>query len=161
MDKFVYLAVLAVLGVFFLIKMFNPPEGPKYQLKTILFTMGVNEIPKTTQLGKHIFSSEAKRKLILPWEFDLWSQVDLFENGIVLRRHGKEKILFFHEMYAIEPLLINSLFVKGKYFGYVFKCRGNTNITLKSSDLCDLDVFINELCALFPDEKGEAVVMNV
>lgn len=99
--------------------------------------------------------------MILPWDPDLWTQVDLFENGIVLRRYEKEKTLFFYELYAIESLFISSLFVKGKYFGYMFECRDNTNITLKSHNLCDLDIFINELCALFPDEKGEAVVMNV
>lgn len=69
--------------------------------------MGVKEIPNTTELGRHIFTSMGKRKWILPWEFDLWEQVDLFENGIVLKRHKKEKQIFFQELYAIEPLLIH------------------------------------------------------
>lgn len=160
-DKFIYLAILSVVGVFVFRKMFNSPRGPQYQLKTILFVMGVKEIPNTTELGRHIFTSMAKRKWILPWEFDLWEQVDLFENGIVLKRHKKEKQIFFHELYAIEPLLIHSLFIKGKYFGYVFEYKDKSNLTLNSRDLCDLDIFINELCLLFPSEKGEAVVMDV
>ena len=160
-DKFIYLAILLVVGVFVFRKMINPSRGPRYHLKTILFAMGVKEIPKTTELGGHIFTSKAKRKWILPWEFDVWEQVDLFENGIVLKRRKKEKHIFFHEVYAIEPLLIHSLFIKGKYFGYVFECKDKSNLTLNSRDLCDLDIFINELCSLFPSEKGEAVVMDV
>lgn len=161
MDKFIYLTILAVAGIFVFKKMVNPPVGPKYQLKAILFVMGVKEIPKTTELGRHIFTSKARNNRIVLWIFDLWAQIDLFEHGIVLRKAKKEKIVFFHELYAIEPLLINSYFVKGKYFGYIFECRDKSNITLKSCDLCDLDIFINELCSLFPEEKGEAVVMCV
>ena len=160
MGKIIYLAILIVAVIALFRKIMNT-SGPHFQLKTILFVMGIKEIPKTTQLGRYIFSSKSKRKLLLPWDPDLWTQVDLFENGIVLRRHEKEKTLFFYEIYAIEPLLISSLFVKGKYFGYMFECRDNTNITLKSHNLCDLDKLINEICALFPDEKGEAVVMNI
>lgn len=160
-DKLIYLAILSVVGVFVFRKMINPSRGPRYHLKTILFAMGVKEIPKTTELGGHIFTSKAKRKWILPWEFDVWEQVDLFENGIVLKRYKKEKSIFFHELYAIEPLLLHSLFVKGKYFGYVFECKDKSNFILNSRDLCDLDIFINELCSLFPSEKGEAAVMDV
>ena len=75
-DKLIYLAILSVVGVFVFRKMINPSRGPRYHLKTILFAMGVKEIPKTTELGGHIFTSKAKRKWILPWEFDVWEQVD-------------------------------------------------------------------------------------
>nr|WP_303935621.1 hypothetical protein [Treponema denticola] len=146
-DKFIYLGILVILGVFFIIKMFNPPFGPQYNLKTISFAD--KKLPKTTDLGKHIFISKAKSKLILPWEFDLWTQADLFENAIVLKRYKKEKVIFFYKLNAIEPMLINSLFTKDKYFGYQLKGKdGNTTI-LKSSNLCDLDIFIGKLCSLF------------
>lgn len=161
MDKIIYLAILSVVGVFVFRKMFHPPVGPQYPLKTILFAMGGKEIPNTTELGRHLFTSKAKNKWILPWEFDLWKQVDLFENGIVLKRHQKEKRIFFHEMYAIEPLLVNTLFVKGKYFGYALEGKDGGKIILKSCNLYDLDIFISELCSLFPSEKGEAVIADV
>lgn len=153
-DKLIYLAILSVVGIFVFRKMINPARGPRYHLKTILFVMGVKEIPKKTELGGHIFTSKVKRKRILPWEFDVWEQDDLFENGIVLRRYKKEKSIFFNDLYTIEPLLIHPLFIKGKYFGYVFECIDRSNLTLNSRDLCDLNIFINELCLLFPSEKG-------
>lgn len=129
MDKIIFLVILVILGVFFISKMFNPPFGNHPKLKVISFAIN---LPKTTEFGKHIFISKAKNKFILPWEFDLWSQVDLFENAIVLKRYKKERVIFFYELIAIEPILINSLFTKGKYFGYVLKNKdGNTTI-LKS-----------------------------
>ena len=146
-DKFIYLGILVILGVFFIIKMFNPPFGPQYNLKTISFAD--KKLPKTTDLGKHIFVSRAKNKLILPWEFDLWSQVDLFENAIVLKRYKKEKVIFFYELTAIEPMLINSLFTKGKYIGYKLNGKDGSAAILKSSNLRDLDIFIGKLCSLF------------
>lgn len=83
-------------------------------------------------------------KFILPWEFDLWLQIDLFENAIVLKRCNKERVIFFYELIAIEPILINSLFTKGKYFGYVLNGEDGNRTVLKSSYLCDLDIFISE-----------------
>ena len=38
MDKMLYLAILLVLGVFFMKKMVKPPVGPSYRLKSIFFT---------------------------------------------------------------------------------------------------------------------------
>ena len=146
-DKFIYLGVLIIFGVFFISKMFNPPSGPQYKLKAISFAD--KKLPKTTDLGKHIFVSRAKNKLILPWEFDLWSQADLFENAIVLKRYKKEKVIFFYKLTAIEPMLINSLFTKGKYFGYKLNSKNGSAAILKSSNLRDLDIFIGKLCSLF------------
>ena len=34
-------------------------------------------------------------KFILPWEFDLWLQIDLFENAIVLKKHNERKSYIF------------------------------------------------------------------
>lgn len=146
-DKFIYLGILVILGVFFIGKMFNPPFGPQYKLKTISFAD--KKLPKATELGKHIFISKSKSKLILPWEFDLWTQADLFENAIVLKRYKKEKIIFFYELTAIEPMLINSLFTKGKYFGYKLNSKDGNATILKGANLRDLDIFIGKLCSLF------------
>lgn len=160
-TSIIYLSVLIMLGVFFVNKMFNPPVVHDYKLKTIVFTKEAEKSLKTTERGKHIFTSNAKNKLILPWEFDLWTQADLFENAIVLKKYKKEKVVYFYELYAIQPLLVNSLFVKGKYFGYVFIFRDKKEIILKSYDMCDMDVFVNKLCSLFPPEKNEAIIRDV
>ena len=48
-DKLIYLAILSVVGIFVFRKMINPARGPRYHLKTILFVMGVKEIPKKKQ----------------------------------------------------------------------------------------------------------------
>ena len=146
-DKFIYLGILVIFGVFFIIKMFNPPSGPQYNLKTISFAN--KKLPKATDLGKHILISKSKSKLILPWEFDLWTQADLFENAIFLKRYKKEKVIFFYKLNTIEPMLINSLFTKGKYFGYKLNGKDGSAAILKSSNLCDLDIFIGEVCSLF------------
>ena len=97
----------------------------------------------------------------MPTEKDLWTEINLFENGIALKKNRKEKTIFFSEIRAIEPFLVNSLFVKGKYFGYEVKLRGNEKIKLKSCDLWDLDVFIEKLCELFPPETGRAAIMEI
>ena len=146
-DKFIYLGILVIFGVFFISKMFNPPSGSQYNLKAISFAD--KKLLKATDLGKHIFISKAKSKLILPWEFDLWTQADLFENAIVLKRYKKEKIIFFYKLNAIEPMLINSLFTKGKYFGYKLNSKNGSAAILKGANLCDLDIFIGEVCSLF------------
>ena len=160
-TKIIYLSILIILGVFFIKKMVNPPVGPRYKFKIIMFTIEAEERLKTTELGSHIFTSKSRSKLILPWEFDLWTQADLFENGIVFKRKKREKTVFFYEIYAIQPLLLNSLFVKGKYFGYAFTFRDKREIILKSCDMHDLDVFIEKLCSLFPPEKGVAVIGDI
>ena len=56
------------------------------------------------------------------------------------------------DRYEIEPMLINSFFVKGKYFGYVFKCKDNSKIIVKSNDIEDLELFMEKLFDLFPKE---------
>jgi len=82
----------------------------------------------------------------------LWTEIVLFENGIAFKRNNKEKKLFFSDIYEIEPMLINSLFVKGKYFGYIFKCNYNSNVIVKSNDIEDLELFMEKLFDLFPKE---------
>ena len=111
-TKIIYLSILIILGVFFIKKMVNPPVGPRCKFKIIMFTIEAEERLKTTELGSHIFTSKSRSKLILPWEISLWTQADLFENGIVFKRKKREKTVFFYELYAIQPLLLNSLFVK-------------------------------------------------
>ena len=44
MDKMLYLAILLVLGVFFMKKMVKPPVGPSYRLKSIFFTKTKEEV---------------------------------------------------------------------------------------------------------------------
>ena len=160
MYTILYALFLCISGYFFIYKMFHPPLGPHYQLKTIIFTMNGHKVDKINQLGKYIYSIKSKRRFILPTEFDLWSEVILFENGIVFKRNKKEKVVFFHELYAIEPILINSLFVKNKYFGYIFKFKNKNKILLKSCNLYDLDIWISHLCSLFHSEVIEAIIID-
>ena len=89
MKQFLVIGLLAILGVFLIKKVLKPPVGPSYKLKTIIFAMGSVPIPMVTELGNLIFVSKGKRKFILPTEFDLWQEVKLFENGIVLKRNKK------------------------------------------------------------------------
>ena len=160
MYTILYALFLCISGYFFIYKMFHPPLGPHYQLKTIIFTMNGHKVDKINQLGKYIYSIKSKRRFILPTEFDLWSEVILFENGIVFKRNKKEKVVFFHELYPIEPILINSLFVKNKYFGYIFKFKNKNKILLKSCNLYDLDIWITHLCSLFPSEIIDAIIID-
>lgn len=158
MDKILIIIVLFGIGIFFIGKMFNPPVGPKYKLKSILFNTENSQISQ--ELGKLIFISRGKRKFILPTEFDLWTEAKLFENGIVLKKNKKERTIFFGELSSIEPFLVNSLFVKGKYFGYSLTLKNKKEkIDLKSCDMNDLDVFIDELCKLF-SQKTEKVIIK-
>ena len=90
MDKILIIIVLFGIGIFFIGKMFNPPVGPKYKLKSILFNPENSQVSQ--ELGKQIFISKGKRKIILPTEFDLWTEAKLFEKGIVLKKNKKEKI---------------------------------------------------------------------
>ena len=62
MDKILIIIVLFGLGVFFIGKMFNPPVGPKYKLKSIHFNPENSQISQ--ELGKQIFISKGKRKII-------------------------------------------------------------------------------------------------
>ena len=140
MNKILFLGILILFGVVFLYLMFNPPRAKKYNLKT-------SEI-----LGKELFVAKSNRKFILPTEFDLWTEIVLFEHCIVFKRNNKEKKLYFSEINEIEPMLINSFFVKGKYFGYVFKCKDNSKIIVKSNDIEDLELFMEKLFDLFPKE---------
>ena len=48
-------------------------------------------------------------------------------------------------------MLINSFFVSGKYFGYIFRCKDNS-IIVKSNNIKDLELFMEKLFDLFPKE---------
>lgn len=149
MDKFIILGILILLGLVFLYLMFNPPKRKKYNLKSLTFK---NNNLYTEALGKELFVAKSSRKFILPTEFELWTEIVLFENCIVFKRNNKEKKVYFSEINEIEPMLINSFFVKGKYFGYVFKCKDNSKIIVKSNDIEDLELFMEKLFNLFPKE---------
>lgn len=149
MDKFIILGILILLGLVFLYLMFNPPKRKKYNLKSLTFK---NNNLYTEALGKELFVAKSSRKFILPTEFELWTEIVLFENCIVFKRNNKEEKLYFSEIYEIEPMLINSFFVKGKYFSYVFKCKDNSKIIVKSNNIEDLELFMEKLFDLFPKE---------
>ena len=149
MDKFIILGILILLGLVFLYLMFNPPKRKKYNLKSLTFK---NNNLYTEALGKELFVAKSSRKFILPTEFDLWTEIALYENCIIFKRNNKEEKLYFSEINEIEPMLINSFFVKGKYFGYVFKCKDNSKIIVKSNDIEDLELFMEKLFNLFPKE---------
>lgn len=150
MNKILFLSILILFGLVFLYLMFNPPRSKKYNLKRLNLNDDNNLNSET--LGKELFVAKSSRKFILPTEFDLWSEIALFENCIVFKRNNKEKKVYFSEIYEIEPMLINSFFVKGKYFGYVFKCKDNSKIIVKSNDIEDLELFMEKLFDLFPKE---------
>ena len=150
MNKILFLGILILLGLVFLYIMFNPPKRKKYNLKSLTFNNKNNLSSET--LGKELFIAKSSRKFILPTEFDLWTEIVLFENGIVFKRNNKEKKLFFSEIYEIEPTLINSFFVKSKYFGYIFNCNDNSNIIVKSNNIEDLELFMEKLFDLFSKE---------
>ena len=153
MDKFIILGILILLGLVFLYLMFNPPKVKKYNLKRL--TLNNNNLSSEI-LGKELLVSISSTKFNLPTVFDLWTEIVLFENGIVFKRNNKEKKLYFSEINEIEPILINSFFVKGKYFGYIFNCRGDS-IIVKSNDIKDLELFMEKLFELFPKEMIEKV----
>lgn len=150
MNKILFLGILILFGVVFLYLMFNPPRTKKYNLKRL--NLNDDNNLNSEILGKELFVAKSSRKFILPTEFDLWSEIALFENCIVFKRNNKEKKVYFSEIYEIEPMLINSFFVKGKYFGYVFKCKDNSKIIVKSNDIEDLELFMEKLFELFPKE---------
>lgn len=150
MNKILFLDILILFGVVFLYLMFNSPRAKKYNLKRL--NLNDDNNLNSEILGKELFVAKSSRKFILPTEFDLWSEIALFENCIVFKRNNKEKKVYFSEIYEIEPMLINSFFVKGKYFGYVFKCKDNSKIIVKSNDIEDLELFMEKLFDLFPKE---------
>ena len=160
MDRILYLLILIGLGIFFIYKMFNPPTSYKYNLKTIIFLSDNNMLTKTDTLGFHIFTVKGKRKFILPSEFDLWKEIHLFENGIILKKNKKEMKLFFYEMYAIKPVLVNSFFVKGKYFAYIIELRNSRKVILKSNEINNLDLFMEKLFSLLSEEKGMNTIIE-
>lgn len=149
MNKILFLGILILFGLVFLYLMFNPPRAKKYNLKSLTFKNKNNLSSKT--LGKELFVAKSSRKFILPTEFDLWTEIVLFEHCIVFKRNNKEKKLYFSEINEIEPMLINSFFVSGKYFGYIFKYKDNS-IIVKSNNIKDLELFMEKLFDLFPKE---------
>lgn len=149
MNKILFLSILILFGLVFLYLMFNPPRAKKYNLKSLTFKNKNNLSSKT--LGKELFVAKSSRKFILPTEFDLWTEIVLFEHCIVFKRNNKEKKLYFSEINEIEPMLINSFFIKGKYFGYIFKFKDNS-IIVKSNNIEDLELFMEKLFDLFPKE---------
>lgn len=150
MNKILFLSILILFGLVFLYLMFNPPRSKKYNLKRL--NLNDDNNLNSEILGKELFVAKSSRKFILPTEFDLWTEIVLFEHCIVFKRNNKEKKVYFSEIYEIEPMLINSFFVKGKYFGYVFKCKDNSKIIVKSNDIEDLELFMEKLFDLFPKE---------
>ena len=150
MNKILFLGILILFGVVFLYLMFNPPRVKKYNLKRL--NLNDDNNLNSEILGKELFVAKSSRKFILPTEFDLWTEIVLFEHCIVFKRNNKEKKLYFSEINEIEPMLINSFFVKGKYFGYIFKCKDNSKIIVKSNDIEDLELFMEKLFDLFPKE---------
>lgn len=84
---------------------------------------------------------------------DLYSEVNLFENGILLKRNKKERIIFFHELFAIRSYVINSLFVKAKYFGYELILRNREKINIESNNLPMLDEFTEKLYRILSSKR--------
>ena len=154
--KLLYGILVLGMGLFFLRKMINPQGGPQYVLKSLIFR---SDWPQVDALG-HLLYTAKGASVILPTELDLWSEVRLYENGLVLRRNKKERPLFFEEIAVVEPFLINSLFVKGKYYGYDIQLRNkdrNSSILLKSRDIPQLGVLIDKLIET-AGEKIEKIV---
>ena len=154
--KLLYGVLLLGLGFFFLCKMLNSPKGPKYTLKSIVFCSG--RLPADV-LGSLLYTAKGAG-LILPTELDLWSEVCLYEHGLVLRRNKKEKTIFFSEIAAIEPFQVNSLFVKGKYYGYDIQLRNKDrggSILLKSSDIPQLGELMDKLIDAAKEEIEDIV----
>ena len=153
MDKIVYIAILVILGIFCIVKMFSPSVGLTYTLKTIaLDDYDISKLKENT-LGELRCTVKTRRKFILPTEMDLWSEVNLFENGILLKRNKKERIIFFHELFAIRPYVINSLFAKAKYFGYELILRNREKINIESNNLPMLDEFTEKLYRILSSKR--------
>ena len=104
MNKILFLGILILFGLVFLYLMFNPPRAKKYNLKRLNLSDDNNL--NSEILGKELFVAKSNRKFILPTEFDLWTEIVLFEHCIVFKRNNKEKKLYFSEINEIEPMLI-------------------------------------------------------
>ena len=153
MDKIVYIAILTILGIFCIVKMFNPSVGSTYTLKTIVLDdYDISKLEGNT-LGGLQCTVKSRRKLILPMEENLWTEVNLFENGILLKRNKEERIIFFHELFAIRPYVINSLFAKAKYFGYELILRNGEKINIESNNLPMLDEFTEKLYRILSSKR--------
>ena len=74
------------------------------------------------------------------------------------KRHTR---LYFGQIHAIVPILVNSLFVKGKYYAYSIELGDNNKYILKSSEINGLDILIDNIVSLFPPEREACVVTNV
>lgn len=153
-DKIVFLAVLIVVAIFFLRKMFHPPKGNVPALRTIRFYECVKKKAIVTDLGNCLHTIYGTRGYIWPISDHLWTTVSIFENGILLKRNRKDKVVFYSDIHSMEPFLINSLFVKGKHYGYELKMDGGDRVQLRSNDLKGLDSLIQKLCDLFPWESA-------
>lgn len=93
MDKIVYIAILVILGIFCIVKMFSTSVGLTYTLKTIVLDdYDISKLKENT-LGELRCTVKTRRKFILPTEMDLWSEVNLFENGILLKRNKEERMI--------------------------------------------------------------------
>lgn len=142
MDKIVYIAILVILGIFCIVKMFNPSIGLTYTLKTIaLDDYDISKLKENT-LGELRCTVKTRRKFILPTEMDLWSEVNLFENGILLKRNKEERIIFFHELFA-----------KAEYFGYELILRNGEKINIESHNLPMLDEFTEKLYRILSSKR--------
>ena len=100
-TRLIFLAVLLSLVLFFIYMKFNAPRGPHYRLKLIQFNIDPNVINETGELGKRIFTSNTIKKVMLPWDQNIWAQVDLHEKRY---RHNKKKIrksLCYSQRYMI------------------------------------------------------------
>lgn len=60
MGKIVYLAILAVVVIVFFRKIMKPSVGSHFQLKTILFVMGVKKYPRQHSLAGTYFRQRQK-----------------------------------------------------------------------------------------------------
>ena len=127
MDKIVYIAILTILGILCIVKMFNPSVGSTYTLKTIVLDdYDISKLEGNT-LGELQCTVKGRRKFILPTEMDLWSEVNLFENGI--------------------------LFAKAKYFGYELILRNGEKINIESNNLPMLDEFTEKLYRILSSKR--------
>lgn len=89
MNKILFLGILILFGVVFLYLMFNPPRAKKYNLKRL--NLNDDNNLNSEILGKELFVAKSSRKFILPTEFELWTEIVLFENCIVFKRNNKEE----------------------------------------------------------------------
>ena len=80
MDKILIIIVLFGIGIFFIGKMFNPPVGPKYKLKSILFNPENSQVSQ--ELGKLIFISRGKEKLFYRLNLTYGQRLNFLKMGL-------------------------------------------------------------------------------